>query len=288
MIRAAVVQCGMDTFAPLFISHGSPMTALLGREAATHWQQLGRTLDASHGRPKAVLAISAHSLTREPTLLAAAHHEAIYDFGGFDPQLYTLRYDAPGAPALAERVAALLGQAGLPVRAVAQGGLDHGIWVPLRSLWPDATVPVLPLAWPSDWSPARLFALGQALAPLADEGVLIIGSGSITHNLQRVFAGGLQANVERPATPESSAFRDWFAARGAAADWPALLDYRAQAPYAELMHPSDEHLLPFYVAAGAGGAAPALRLHQSLTYGDLGMDTYAFGAAALALRSALP
>lgn len=270
----------MDTLPPLFISHGSPMTALEPREAGRFMQALGPAIDATFGRPRAVLAVSAHSLTREPVLLAAPRHEAVYDFGGFDPALYTLRYDAPGAPGLARRVAELLQAAGLPVHTVAEGGLDHGIWTPLRYLWPDASVPVLPLAWPPDWSPKRLFALGQALAPLTHEGVLILSSGSITHNLRRVFAGGQRSDIDRPATPESTAFRDWFVSRSTAADWPALLDYRQQAPHAVLMHPTDEHLLPFFVAAGAAGALPARRIHQSLTFGDLGMDAYAFGPGA--------
>jgi len=273
----------MDTLPPLYISHGSPMTALEPREAGAFMQRLGPAIDTAFGRPKAILVASAHSLTREPVLLAAPRHEAVYDFGGFDPKLYTLRYDAPGAPELATRVEALLRGAGLPVHRVADGGLDHGIWTPLRYLYPDADIPVLPLAWPPNWTPAQLFALGQALAPLASEGVLIIGSGSITHNLRRVFASGLRADVDRPATPESSAFRDWFASRSTAGDWDALLDYRAQAPHAVLMHPTDEHLLPFFVAAGAAGRQPATRIHDSLTFGDLGMDTYAFGPQAAAL-----
>lgn len=263
------------------------MTALQPREAGAFMQQLGRTLRQQHGLPRAVLAISAHSLTREPVLMAAPQHEAVYDFGGFDPQLYTLRYDALGAPDLASRAGELLAAAGLPVHRVADGGLDHGIWTPLRFMFPAADVPVLPLAWPPNWSPAQLFALGRALAPLADEGVLILGSGSITHNLTRVFAGGGLHPPDRVATPESTAFRDWFAQRGAAADWPALQDYRAQAPHAVLMHPTDEHLLPFYVAAGAGGQAPALRIHDSLVFGELGMDAYAFGPGAPALHTAL-
>jgi 4,5-DOPA dioxygenase extradiol len=273
--------------APLFLSHGSPMTALEPRAAGAFLQQLGQTVRQTQGQPRAVLAISAHSLTREPVLLAAPRHEAVYDFGGFDPRLYTLRYDTPGAPALAERVAGLLTAAGIPVHTAAEGGLDHGIWVPLRFAFAEADVPVLPLAWPPQWTAAQLFALGRALAPLADEGVLIVGSGSITHNLRRVFAGGGLHPPERPATPESSAFRHWFAERGAAADWPALLDWKARAPHAALMHPSDEHLLPFFVAAGAGGEQPALRIHESLVFGELGMDAYAFGPQAPALHAAL-
>ncbi len=277
----------MNTIPPLFLSHGSPMTALEPREAGAFMQQLGQVITARHGKPRAILAVSAHSLTREPVLLAAPRHEAIYDFGGFDPRLYEMRYDAPGAPDLAERVAGLLVGAGLPVHRVDKGGLDHGIWTPLHYMFPDADVPVLPLAWPPNWSPEKLFALGQALAPLADEGVLVVGSGSITHNLGRVFAGGGLHPPDRAATPESTAFRHWFADHTAAADWPGLFSYRSRAPHAALMHPTDEHLLPFYVAAGAGGQAPGLRIHESLVFGDLGMDAYAFGAGAAALSDAL-
>jgi 4,5-DOPA dioxygenase extradiol len=276
---------------PVYISHGSPMTALEPREAGAFMARLGPALQARFGRPRAILAISAHSLTREPVLLAAPRHEAIYDFGGFDPQLNTLRYDAPGAPALAERVHALLKAAGLPSHVLAEGGLDHGIWTPLRYTFPAANIPVLPLAWPPMWTPAQLFALGQALAPLAAEGVWIMGTGSITHNLRRVFANG-RANIDQPATPESTAFRQWFVEKTAAGDWPALLDYRAQAPFAALMHPTDEHLLPFFVAAGAAAGAAGTasstvgqRIHASLTFGDLAMDAYAFGPEAEALAA---
>jgi 4,5-DOPA dioxygenase extradiol len=275
-----------NTLPPVFLSHGSPMTALEPREAGLWWRGLGERLAVAGTRPRAVLVASAHSLTREPVLLAAAHHEAVHDFGGFDERLYAMRYDAPGDPGLAERAATLLRGAGLPVHLRPQGGLDHGIWVPLRELFPAADVPVLPLAWPPGWTPTQLFALGRALAPLVDEGVWVMGSGSITHNLRRVFEGGLRGREGAPATPESTAFRDWFAARGAAADWAALLDWHRRAPHAADMHPTDEHLLPFFVAAGAAAASglpQALRVHQSLTFGELGMDAYAFGPMAPAL-----
>ena len=274
----------MDTttapLAPLFLSHGSPMTALEPGAVGPFWRQLGAALDAG-GRPRAILAVSAHSLAHEPLLLAAAQHTTVHDFGGFPEPLYRLRYDAPGAPALAEQVAALVRAAGLPIHVADDGGLDHGIWAPLRFVWPDADIPVLPLAFPPDWSPARLMALGQALAPLARQGVLVYGSGSITHNLRLLFGSAQRPALDAPEIPQSAAFRQWFAAHGRAADWPALLDYRQQAPHAVMMHPTDEHLLPLYVAAGAAGTQPtALRLHDSLTYGCLGMDAYAFGDAA--------
>jgi 4,5-DOPA dioxygenase extradiol len=276
------------TLPSLFISHGSPMTALEPREAGAFMQRLGPAIDQLFGRPRAILALSAHSLAREPLLLAAPRHEAVYDFGGFPPVLSALRYDAPGAPALAPRVAHLLSDAGLPVHRVEQGGLDHGIWTPLRYLYPQADVPVLPLAFPPDWSPARLLALGQALSPLARQGVLVMGSGSLTHNLRMVFGGGTRPDVGAPEIPQCAAFRAWVHERAAAADLPALLDYRRAAPHAALMHPTDEHWLPWYPAHGAGGGeGPGVRLHHSLTFGCLAMDSYAFGAQAGALAQAL-
>ena len=272
----------------LFVSHGSPMIALEPREAGAFLQRLGPRLDATFGRPRVILSVSAHTAARVPVLLAAARHEAIYDFGGFDPKLRTLRYDAAGAPALAARVATLLQGAGIAVEVVDEGGLDHGAWTALRYLYPAADIPVLPLAFVADQSPARQFALGEALAPLAAEGVLVLGSGSITHNLRRVFARGLDAPAEQPEIPESAAFRAWVQARSAERDWDALFDYRRRAPHALDMHPTDEHLLPWYVAAGAGGRESApVRLHQSVTFGSLGMDAYAFGAQARRLADAL-
>jgi 4,5-DOPA dioxygenase extradiol len=249
--------------------------------------RLGPAIDRTFGRPKAVLAVSAHSTAREPVLLASARQHAVHDFGGFPDALYQLQYDAPGAPDLAPRVAALLGDAGERAHVFDQGGLDHGIWSMLRFMYPAADVPVLPLAWMPDRPPAEQFAFGRALAALADEGVLIMGSGSITHNLRRVFAQG-RADLGAPEIPESRNFRDWFAQRSATTDWPVLWDYRRQAPSAADMHPTDEHLLPWFVAAGAGGEATApRRLHEGVTYGCLGMDVYAFGPGASALAAAL-
>jgi 4,5-DOPA dioxygenase extradiol len=272
---------------PVFVSHGSPMIALEPGAAGAFMQRLGPAIDAAFGRPRAILAVSAHTAAHAPVLLAGRRHEAIYDFGGFDPRLNTLRYDAPGDPALAAEVAKRLAAAGAPAHVLDAGGLDHGIWTALRYVYPQADVPVLPLAFVPDRPPAEQFAFGAALAPLADDGVLIFGTGSITHNLRRVFAGGLRAEPDQPEIPESAAFRRWMLERSAARDWDALFDYRRLAPHAADMHPTDEHLLPWFVAAGAGGRAAApRRLHESVTFGSLAMDAYAFGplAAALAAR----
>lgn len=278
----------MDTSSlpALFLSHGSPMIALEPGAAGAFLQALGPAIDARFGRPRAILAISPHTSARQPVLLAAPRHEAVHDFGGFDPALYRMRYDAPGAPALADAVQQRLGEAGLPAVRAEAGGLDHGIWVPLRYMWPGADVPVLPLSLVAGMGPAMLLELGRQLAPLRDEGVLVMATGSMTHNLRLVFESGRPTDA--PEIPQSAAFRRWMYERVAAGDWDALIDYRRQAPHALLMHPTDEHLLPFYLAAGAGGTAlPPQRLHDSVCYGVLGMDAYAFGESAGALAAAL-
>lgn len=285
---AGAPMTGMSLPMPtLFLSHGSPMTALEPREAGAFLGRLGPALEARFGRPRAILALSAHTLAHRPVLLAADRHHAVYDFGGFDPRLRTLRYDAPGAPAVAAQALALLQAAGLAPLSVDQGGLDHGIWVPLMHLMPRADVPVLPLAFSPDWSPAQVRALGRALAPLSTQGVLVIGSGSLTHNLQMVFGPRGMPPVDAPERPESAAFREWVRLHAEAGDEDALLDYRRHAPHAELMHPTDEHWLPWYAAQGAAGPGPSRRLHASLTYGCLAMDAYAFGPGAPALQAVL-
>ena len=280
----------MDTFSlpPVFLSHGSPMIALEPGAAGAFMQRLGPAIDAAFGRPRAILAVSAHTAARAPVLLAGARHAAVYDFGNFDPRLNELRYDAPGAPALAGRVAGLLGEARIASHLLDEGGLDHGIWTALRYVYPTADIPVLPLAFVPSASPAQQFALGEALAPLAAEGVLVLGTGSITHNLRRAFAGGLRAPRAQAEAPDSAAFRAWMNARSAALDWDALLDYRERAPHAVEMHPTDEHLLPWCVAAGAGGRHDApLRLHDGVELGVIGMDAYAFGPLAARLAREL-
>ncbi len=274
---------------PVFVSHGSPMIALEPGTTGVFLGTLGRAIDAGFGRPTAILAVSAHTLARQPVLLAGARHEAVYDFGPFDPRLLALRYDAPGAPRLAAAMAASLERAGHAPQLVDQGGLDHGIWTALRYLWPGAEVPVLPLAWNPHTSPRALWALGEALAPWTRDGVLVLGTGSITHNLRRVFAGGRRDEAQRrPEDPDCAEFRHWWAHQAATADWASLVDYRAKAPHAVDMHPTDEHLLPWFVSAGAAGpGSGAVRLHDAVTFGCLGMDAYAFGTAAPTLERAL-
>ena len=275
----------MDTrYAPVFLSHGSPMTALDAGPAGAFWRELGRAIDArvaaGGAAPSAIVALSAHTLAHRAVTLAGARHAAEHDFGGFPQALYDLRYDVAGVPCLAPHVEQLLQWAGIDVEHADAGGLDHGIWVPLREIRPRADIPVLPVAFPPDVTPQQLFELGAALSPLTDEGVWIIGTGSITHNLRL----GLPRAEPVDELPASAAFRAWFAERSAARDWPSLWHYRTLAPDAQFMHPTDEHLLPWFIAAGAGGPEHApIRLHASVAGGHLGMDAYAFGANAQAL-----
>ena len=157
----------MNTRLPsIFVSHGSPMIALEPGEAGAFMQRLGPTIDAAFGRPRAIVSISAHTAARVPVVFSASRHEAVYDFGGFDPKLFTLRYDAPGDPALAARLLGLLQGKGIAARSLPEGGLDHGAWTALRYIYPAADIPIVPLAFvPSD-SPAAQFALGEALAEI--------------------------------------------------------------------------------------------------------------------------
>lgn len=283
----------MSTPAPLptlFLSHGSPMIAIEPGEAGLFMQRLGPAIDRIWGRPRAIVIMSPHTATRTPFVLGAAHHDTIHDFGGFPEALDEIYYDAPGEPALAQQVAHLLADAGLLAQFTPQGGLDHGIWTTLMHVYPKVDVPVVPVSLTPQSKPAELLAMGRLLHSLTSQGVLVIGSGSLTHNLHRFFKR--PTPVDAPEESDCAAFRAWVQARTDAADWPALLDYRAQAPFAVEMHPTDEHWLPFYFAAGAstqGEAMPALskRLHGSVTHGHLAMDAYGFGPGAAPLAEAL-
>jgi 4,5-DOPA dioxygenase extradiol len=224
-------------------------------------------------RPRAIVIASAHWLSRKPQVGAANAPETIHDFRGFPAPLYQLRYPAPGSPELARHVAHLLDRANLPTALDPDRGLDHGTWVPLRLLYPDADIPVVPITIQPNLGPAHQYAIGRALAPLREDGVLVIGSGSITHNLHDFGAG---YSDERKA-PYVLPFIEWIEQRLAVGDVDALLDYRQQAPSAERAHPTDEHLLPLFVALGAAGPKPhAQRIDAGIDLGFLAMDIYRF------------
>ena len=250
----------------LFISHGSPMLALHPEASGPVLARLAARLP----RPRAVLVQSAHWESEELLLGSAAQPSTWHDFQGFPPALYQLDYPAPGAPALAEAIVGRLRQAGLQARSDPQRPRDHGAWVPLSLLYPQADIPVLQVSLPSRRGAAFQREVGRALASLREENVLLIGSGSITHNLGLLdwHAGPGQV------TPWAREFRDWMVARLQAGDTQALLDYRRLAPFGVRCHPTEEHLLPLFFAMGAGSAMTVE--HSAFSLGALGMDIYSF------------
>lgn len=259
-------------FPTFFVSHGAPTLAIEPSDAHRFLRELGSKIVETFGKPKAILAISAHWETSTPAISAAEKPETIYDFGGFAPELYEIKYPAPGAPRLAEKVGELLKANNLSLQISESRGLDHGAWVPLKLIFPDADVPttqfsVLPLE-----SPATHYKIGQALSELRGEGILIIGLGSLTHNLRTISHA-----TEPPA--QMVEFDNWFYEKIMRGDVESLLNYEQLAPNAKYAHPTPEHLLPIFTAMGAGNfpMEKAQRLHQSWTYGSLSMTSYSFG-----------
>ncbi|MGY2289623.1 DODA-type extradiol aromatic ring-opening family dioxygenase [Pseudomonas sp. SDO528_S397] len=251
----------------LFISHGSPMLALQPGASGPALKRLAAELP----RPKAIVVMSAHWESQELLVSASPAPETWHDFGGFPLELYAVQYPAPGSPELAGQIVDRLQADGLNARLDNKRPFDHGTWVPLSLMYPQADIPVVQVALPSHLGTALQTRIGHALASLREEDVLLIGSGSITHNLGEL---SWQAAADR-IEPWAQGFRDWVVAKLASDDEAALHDYRRQAPHAVRSHPSDEHLLPLYFARGAGGAFSLV--HQGFTLGALGMDIYRFG-----------
>ncbi len=268
----------------LFLSHGAPTLPLTDAPARHFLAGLGRQL----GKPSAILVASAHWETPTPTVNSVAQNATIHDFYGFPPELYRLAYPAPGSAELAEATADLLCTAGLASQVDPARGLDHGAWVPLHLMYPEADIPVAQISLQSQLGPAHHLQLGRALAPLRQQNVLIIGSGSLTHDLSR-FRG---ARLDSAPPADVTDFADWMQKALAENRICDLLTYRRLAPAAAHNHPTEEHLLPLFVALGAAGhmaggmtgdrardgSGPQRteQLHRSTTYGILRMDAYAF------------
>ncbi|WP_116472466.1 DODA-type extradiol aromatic ring-opening family dioxygenase [Zobellella maritima] len=251
----------------LFVSHGAPTFALEPGRAGPLLQAVGECLP----RPKAVLVVSPHWITREIAVTASARPATIHDFGGFPDALYQLQYPAPGAPMLAETVMALLRDQGYPATCDPERGLDHGAWVPLRYLYPDAAVPVIQVSMPASLDPHSAWRLGQALAPLAEAGVLVVGSGSLTHNLYE-FRMGSDEQADY-----AWEFVHWARQAVRGHDKAALMDYLHRAPHGRRAHPTPEHYLPLLVAAAAatpGGEVDVLE--GGMSHGVLSMESYLF------------
>jgi len=260
----------------LFVSHGSPMFAIEPGLLGPNLARIGAGLT----NLRAIVVVSPHWQTRGVRVTGAAAPATIHDFGGFPSALYALQYPAPGEPRVAAQVLSLLQSAGLDAAIDGQRGLDHGAWVPLRYLKPDADVPVLQVSLPHDLDAAGALRIGQSLAPLRDHRVLVIGSGSLTHNL---FEFGQSIN-----DPEyAQTFADWIADAVARCDVDALVHYRERAPHAARAHPTEEHFLPLLVALGASNPdEPGTLIHGGMTYGVLSMDSFGFGLPAASVAHA--
>ena len=257
----------------LFISHGAPLFALDPGETGPALTRWGQQLAAAQPL-RGVVILSPHWMARSPAVMTSPAPQTWHDFGGFPPPLYELQYPAVGNPALAQEVLDLLAAAGMPAQADATRPLDHGAWVPLMHLFPRADVPVVQVALPVHWGPAQVLAMGRALSGLRERGVLLVGSGSMTHNLSEFFGGA------REPAPYVVAFSRWIESALARGDEAALLDYRTQAPQAARAHPSDDHFLPLFFALGAAGKNPRPDyLSREVMYGMLAMDTFALQSA---------
>ena len=254
----------------LFVSHGAPTFALEPSRLGPRLATLGASLDGV----RAIVVVSPHWQSAGVRVMGAAQPATVHDFAGFPEPLYRLRYDAPGAPEVAGEVLAALRAAGIDAELDATRGRDHGAWVPLMHLRPQADLPLLQVSLPHAFGPREALALGRALAPLRSEGVMVVGSGSLTHNLYE-----LRATVRDPGY--AAEFARWVRDAVLRGDIDALINYRRRAPHAERAHPTEEHLLPLLVAAGAArdDDAPAW-IDGGMSYGTLSMDSFGWGLPA--------
>jgi 4,5-DOPA dioxygenase extradiol len=223
------------------------------------------------------VVVSAHAEARGPVRVnAGARPALIYDFYGFPPALYALRYPAPGAPDLAREVAGAFANAGLDPVVDAQRGWDHGVWVPLRLLYPAADVPVVGVSLPVPRTPDVLLAMGRALAPLRERGVLLFGSGGLVHNLHRLRPD----DPVGPPEPWAAEFSAWVEERLAAMDASLLAEYEGRAPHADLAVPTSEHFDPVFFVLGAHDRRDRLEsVYEGFRYGTLSLRSFALAAS---------
>jgi 4,5-DOPA dioxygenase extradiol len=273
MFSGVNMQSTYNALPSLFVPHGAPTFALQPGAAGAALASSAIGLP----RPRAIVVISAHWETEQPTVGFAERPETIHDFWGFPDALYDMRYPATGCREASREVLDTLVDAGFPAQSDANRGLDHGAWLPLRLMFPEADVPVLPISIQSRLGPEHHYRVGQALAPLTSKGFLILASGNLTHNLSDYQRASLNGG-QTPAYVRS--FSDWIWSKLQAKDIAALIDYRHRAPDAIRAHPRDEHLLPLYVALGAAGDNPtAQRLHAGIDDYVIAMDAFAFQPA---------
>jgi 4,5-DOPA dioxygenase extradiol len=247
----------------VFLAHGSPLSALGGDAHSAALKHFGQ----AHSDARAIVIVSAHWQTPAPLHATSWEHAPlVYDFGGFPDELYRITYPVPGDPALAARIPGAIPEL--------KRGLDHGAWVPLRLTWPEARIPVVQVSLPAA-GPEEVFALGRALRPLRDEGIIVIGSGGIVHNLGLVHFSEKSSGID----PWAAEFDRWVAARAAAQDTPAMFAYRTSAPDAGLAVPTSEHFDPIFVTLGAAWPEERMEtIYEGFHYGNLSMRSFAFGA----------
>lgn len=264
-----------STVPALFVSHGAPLFAVEAGETGPALTRWGQALRTQFPGLRGVVILSPHWMARGVRVMTGAQPATWHDFGGFPPALYKLQYPAPGAPALAHEVLALLQAAGVTAQGDAERPFDHGAWVPLMHLFPQADLPVVQVSLPVGAGPQDVYALGAALRSLRAQGVLVVGSGSMTHNLAEFFGGA------REPAPYVIEFSRWIEAALGRGDLPALLAYRERAPHAERAHPTDDHFLPLFFALGAAGDdLHADYLSREVMYSMLAMDAFALQATA--------
>ena len=258
----------------LFISHGGPNIVLEDSPARRYLQDLSKLT----GKPDAIVIASAHFETDGAVVVSDPAPAMIYDFGGFQEELYHMVYPAPGDPELADRVAKLLDRSGLRNWVCDRRGFDHGVWTPLKLAFPEADIPVVQISIDPHSDARYHYKLGRALAPLREENILIVGSGHITHNLRAIFQTMRHGQGDNEnMTEKVDAFTEWFAEKLAAKDHDALMDWTKLAPFVSENHPTDEHLMPLFFAYGAGGSqSTPSRVHDSRQFGFFAFDSWMF------------
>ncbi|MFW1840342.1 DODA-type extradiol aromatic ring-opening family dioxygenase [Acinetobacter gyllenbergii] len=254
----------LQTLPGLFISHGSPMLALDPEQVGPALYRLSSNLP----KPQAIIVMSAHWESQALEVNTSTRPETWHDFRGFPPELYNIRYPAPGAPKLAEEILTLFAEAGISAHANSTRPRDHGVWMPLLHMYPDTDIPVIEISLPTQMNADGIYETGKVLAPLREQQILLIGSGSITHNLAEL---SWQANADVPAW--ASTFRNTIVSKLSHQDYDAVLDWPSL-PYIERNHPSLEHLAPLFFAMGTGHRFNIV--HSSFSMGSLGMDIYRF------------
>jgi 4,5-DOPA dioxygenase extradiol len=261
----------------LFVAHGAPTLAIENNAYTDFLSQYAMDLPDRYARPEAIVIFTAHWESRVQQISSVDPYEMIYDFGGFPDELYQITYPAAGSPELAEEIAQLLAQEGIPYEKHTSRGLDHGSWVPLRLLAPKADIPVVQLSVNPLLVAEEQYRIGRALSSLRHKNVLVIGSGGTVHNLWRVDF--------RQAVPEpwAVAFDQWIAEKLELWDTESLFAYMEQAPYAREAVPRNEHFIPLLYAMGAAelpnreSAAQAQLLFREYQYGSLSLSSWQFG-----------